>query len=149
MNKQKLFSNITDGTIVRFFQFSPLLNRYGSWTFGVVHRRQTHHFVVRPVDFPYIAEERFRYDGLFDASKGSPQIVFFLTSEEEKNPLIQEYRNILNEENKLKVKRSNLCRKMEDSTNQLFKNIIPPQFPWTNATSEQEQPAETKSEIPF
>ncbi|MCL6685780.1 hypothetical protein [Akkermansia muciniphila] len=147
MNKQKLFSNITDGTIVRFFQFSPLSNKYGSWALGVVHRRQTYHFVVHPIAFPYVPEERFRYDGLFNGEKGAPQIVFFLTPEEEKNPLIQEYRNILIEECKLKQKRSNLCQKMRDTTNPLFKNIIPPEF--SDLTNEQAAPLETDSEIPF
>ena len=108
MNKQKLFSNITDGIIVRFFLFDNSLKECGLWTFGVVHRRQTHHFVVRPIGFPYLAEERFRYDGRADGNKDAPQIVFFLTPEEEQSPLIQEYKNILKEQYEINQKQWSL-----------------------------------------
>lgn len=84
MNKQKLFSNITDGIIVRFFLFDNSLKECGLWTFGVVHRRQTHHFVVRPIGFPYLAEERFRYDGRADGNKDAPKSFSFLPRKKSK-----------------------------------------------------------------
>lgn len=80
-----------------------------------MHRRQTHHFVVRPIGFPYLAEERFRYDGRADGNKDAPQIVFFLTPEEEQSPLIQEYKNIVKEQYKLKQKQLNLWTKIRDA----------------------------------
>lgn len=102
MSEQALFSGIAAGTVVRLFLFDGLS------TFGVVHRRHPHHFVVRPVGFPYVAEERFRYDGLMDGGRDAPQIVFFLTPEEEQSPLIQEYKNILKEQYEINQKQWSL-----------------------------------------
>lgn len=160
MNKPKLFSNITDGTIVRFFRYRNSLEEYGLWTFGVVHRRQTHHFVVQPVGYPYLAEERFRYDGLADGYKDAPQIVFFLTPEEENHPLIREYRNIIKEQYKLKQKQLNLWVKIRDAANPLiFKNTSLPEPPqtslpeppqdWQSLTDEQKAITIEDNEIPF
>lgn len=151
MNKPKLFSNITDGTIVRFFRYRKSLEEYGLWTFGVVHRRQTHHFVVRPVGYPYLAEERFRYDGLADGYKDAPQIVFPLTPEEENHPLIREYRNIIKEQYKLKQKQLNIWVKIRDAANPLiFKNTGLPEPPqdW-QLTDKQEATTIKDDEITF
>lgn len=73
MSEQALFSGTAAGTVVRLFLFDGLS------TFGVVHRRHPHHFVVRPVGFPYVAEERFRYDGLMDGGKDAPPQNRFLS----------------------------------------------------------------------
>lgn len=152
MNKPKLFSNITDGTIVRFFRYRHPLEEYGLWTFGVVHRLQTHHFVVQPVGFPFLAEERFRYDGLANENKGAPQIVFFLTPEEEKNPLIKEYKKVIKKQFKLKQKQLNLWVKIRDAANPLiFKKTSLPELSqdWQSPTNEQEATTIEDDEIPF
>lgn len=48
-------------------------------------------------------------------TKTPPQIVFFLTPEEEQSPLIQEYKNIVKEQYKLKQKQLNLWTKIRDA----------------------------------
>lgn len=109
MGEQALFSGTAAGTAVRLFLFDGLS------TFGVVHRRHPHHFVVRPVGFPYAAEERFRYGGLMDGGKDAPQTVFFLTPEEEQSPLIQECKNILKEQYGVNQKQWSLWTDIRDA----------------------------------
>lgn len=96
MNKPRQFDNITDNTIVRFFFFtSGIPSIRGYWTFGVVSRRQTHHFCVLPIGHPYVQECRFRYDGMNSADKDAAQIVFPLTQKEQEHPVIQRYKELI------------------------------------------------------